>query len=501
MNVPSSGYPKIVPRETGRVITSADSWPRFDDLNELKSAETTQGSLTQDGLPPTAEPSIFTVNEGSWKKKTILSIDGGGVRGFTSLLLLEELMKVVGMLERAADANAVSSAYSPCLDAKADDGKQLGYRPCHYFDYIGGTSTGGLIAIMLSRLRMTIEATKHEYKKLSAEVFQAPSSRLKRSLGFYSIADSKESLRKIFVSLTPEQPSPDESLEEFRSDPLRCKTIVCSIKSSQKADFKEPFLFRSYDHGRRSLSPYERNPGSASTLDIQTVARATSAAPLYLKSFEVRKSRYYDGAIDLNNPSWEVYNEVNFLNGQGENSIYLLLSIGGGNCKSNKSKDIFSDKRLQRHLKKISDHVDKNLSDESERQSFSYYRLDVDQGLQDVNLNEWKPKQTGEATLRRIVSGFKEYLQAEKVQTKIRHCAQELVRIRTLRAQTMRWEIFATGVRYNCPISGCASEIKCFETRNELLDHLQIVHDKPPPDVEHYREIQRLLDAGRSDSE
>lgn len=62
----------------------------------------------------------------------ILSLDGGGVRGLSSLLVLRQIMEEI---QRQTDAQETP-------------------RPCDYFDLIGGTSTGGLIAIMLGRLRM-----------------------------------------------------------------------------------------------------------------------------------------------------------------------------------------------------------------------------------------------------------------------------------------------------------------------------------------------------------
>ena len=40
------------------------------------------------------------------------------------------------------------------------------YLPCHYFDYCCGASTGGIIAIMVSRLRMTAADCLWEYKLL-----------------------------------------------------------------------------------------------------------------------------------------------------------------------------------------------------------------------------------------------------------------------------------------------------------------------------------------------
>lgn len=39
--------------------------------------------------------------------------------------------------------------------------------PWEYFELIGGTSTGGLIAIMLGRMRMTVRECEAAYRKLS----------------------------------------------------------------------------------------------------------------------------------------------------------------------------------------------------------------------------------------------------------------------------------------------------------------------------------------------
>ncbi len=96
----------------------------------------------------------------------LTSLDGGGVRGLASLLILDYVMK------------AIDSKNPP--------------KPCDYFDLIGGTSTGGfvlssvtclfsvclcltlpprLIAIMLGRLHMTVKDAIDAYLELSREVF------------------------------------------------------------------------------------------------------------------------------------------------------------------------------------------------------------------------------------------------------------------------------------------------------------------------------------------
>jgi len=87
------------------------------------------------GEAPTAGRSTTPVNRAEiTHQPRILSLDGGGVRGISALVILEEIMKEVRRRENLKDVPL----------------------PCDYFDLIGGTSTGGLIAIMLGRLRMVL---------------------------------------------------------------------------------------------------------------------------------------------------------------------------------------------------------------------------------------------------------------------------------------------------------------------------------------------------------
>jgi hypothetical protein len=83
----------------------------------------------------------------------ILSLDGGGVRGISSLLLLQDVMNEIADEEKEKtqkEAERLHHAEEVTEAQKEETSTPI--RPCDYFDLICGTSTGGLIAIMLGRL-------------------------------------------------------------------------------------------------------------------------------------------------------------------------------------------------------------------------------------------------------------------------------------------------------------------------------------------------------------
>ncbi|KAK3325013.1 hypothetical protein B0H66DRAFT_547239 [Apodospora peruviana] len=83
------------------------------------------------------------------KPLCLLALDGGGIRGLSELLILEEIM---GRVKHDLDM--------------ADDPL-----PADFFDLIGRTSTGGLIALLLGRARLSIPEARKGYVRIAKEIF------------------------------------------------------------------------------------------------------------------------------------------------------------------------------------------------------------------------------------------------------------------------------------------------------------------------------------------
>jgi hypothetical protein len=59
----------------------------------------------------------------------------------------------------------------PVVGSQRQEFNETELLPCHYFDYMYGTSTGGLISVMLARLRMTVPQCLDIYRRVGHELF------------------------------------------------------------------------------------------------------------------------------------------------------------------------------------------------------------------------------------------------------------------------------------------------------------------------------------------
>ncbi|KIM19523.1 hypothetical protein M408DRAFT_57975, partial [Serendipita vermifera MAFF 305830] len=75
--------------------------------------------------------------------------DGGGVRSLSQLEIMNNIVHQ--------------------LNWNPDEGVKL---PCELFDFMGGSGTGGLVAIMLGRLRMSVDETMDEFSTIVEQVYQ-----------------------------------------------------------------------------------------------------------------------------------------------------------------------------------------------------------------------------------------------------------------------------------------------------------------------------------------
>ena len=224
------------------------------------------------------------------KKFRILSLDGGGLRGLVPLLVLKQIEETTG-------------------------------KKIHeLFDMIAGTSTGGIIAAGLTATRdgnnpeLTVDRLIELYTTKGEIIFP-------RSKNVFSRA-----YRNIKATLGPKFSADglDSQLKEYFGE-MRLK------------DTLRPIVITSYDIRNNEVLMFKTRLAQWDArydLPLSSASRATSAAPTYLPSYELRydgKQRTcVDGGVYVNNPSMAAIAEAIKSNPKLKLADIEVLSLGTG---------------------------------------------------------------------------------------------------------------------------------------------------------------------------
>ncbi|KAL6411846.1 lipid acyl hydrolase [Ilyonectria robusta] len=313
----------------------------------------------------------------------VLSLDGGGIKGLSELFILLKIMNrieeliVEGSNDETTAEEAVRSHQGRVADKKQekkttirDDelfafSKDPAILPCYFFDFMVGTSTGGLIAVMLGRLRMNVPDAIKAYWCLGNDIFLSrpiagPYSSKKLKDAIIRVITDHCSCHELGQDCHDTEPLrqydyAEENDISYKKTPHRqnftCKVALvaqCKKKGSQR-----PYLFRSYNHSPRSEGDLlEHNPMTlgGKALHMWKACRATSAAPFYFESMAIGRDEFLDGGAGNNNPSNIAWNEAIWMskpvNSQatatsGNETVAAVVSLG---CGEKEKHHLFKDR-------------------------------------------------------------------------------------------------------------------------------------------------------------
>lgn len=216
----------------------------------------------------------------------VLCLDGGGIRGLVLIQLLLAIEAVVGQPIR------------------------------NCFDWIGGTSTGGILALALLHGK-TVRYCQGLYFQLKDAVFEGRRP--------YDSAPLEEFLKKEFGETT--------RMSE-RDYP---RVMVTGVLADRMP--AELHLFRNYDVPGQDNDAKSKTPSFAPLQRpndqlVWRAARCSGAAPTYFRAC----GRFLDGGLIANNPTLDVITEIHQYNmalkvkGQSQLSrpIHVVVSLGTG---------------------------------------------------------------------------------------------------------------------------------------------------------------------------
>ncbi|KAK4104346.1 FabD/lysophospholipase-like protein [Parathielavia hyrcaniae] len=421
---------------------------------------------------------MMDIDSGGLKRKDttkgpplrILSLDGGGVRGYSMFLILQELMhrtfvEVEGRAPRRSEIP----------------------KPCDHFDLIVGTGTGGLIALMLGRLRLDIETCKELYVRLTRMVFETDKTiaGIPYRSTLFKATKLEEAIKECVkehtvyvkegndgsevgsiasrssaaaypnrhisnasvVSFSARSPSaqaaarpvyarggnPNARLYDEREN--RTKTAVTAMyKGSSRGG--APAMLRSYDS--------RREPAPEFDCKIWEAGRATCAIGLAFKPIQIGQSVFHDDGPGNFNPSVTALDEA-VVNEWPGREVGVFVSIGTG--KRPKGSDAnqslwyegflgeFAEARRKLIAKiegceKIHEHLKREHLAKRGVNIENYYRLNVEVGVGEFGMNEWN-------RLADISTNTRRYLAREDEQRMVQGASSKLAKIHFAK---QRWD-------------------------------------------------------------
>ncbi|KAL9120109.1 MAG: hypothetical protein Q9187_003333 [Circinaria calcarea] len=433
--------------------------------------DTAQRNEAEDIVGPLYEEPETTEENTEWKRYNLLSLgllpfpyicifliprptDGGGIRGYWSLLTLEKLMEFIAVAEE-----------------KYDDGIHHSFWPEE----------------LPENLLQVPPPTEEEKRKHAAANSPEERRRAYSNTRRFVTTEMTQSDQKAVA--TPylirsydhnQRTSPNQSRKSTRQG-----TMHTSRSNTQQSGLLSV-------GGRENNRRFNRsiNYENAQVFEVWEVARAATAAPLYFEPLKIKISRsseymrFTDGGFNTsNNPTREATREIEEAHGKG--SMGVVVSIGTARQDKQPPDKGFQTiiPRLKGFVQSATDPevMHREMDDKSHHDNFPYYRLN-DTGSLKIKMDEWEPKRgmltkaaAGSETIATIKRAF--YTWAGKADTVslFQDCAEELVRLRRARtSDRARWERYATCARFTCRIRTCETDE--FLNSDEFRDHLSRYH-------------------------
>ncbi|WP_186756884.1 patatin-like phospholipase family protein [Echinicola salinicaeni] len=291
------------------------------------------------------------------RKVRILSIDGGGIRGILPGVVLSQLEKKI-----------------------QKKGKDETLRLSDMFDFLAGTSTGGILTLAY------LTPNEENRPKLTAD--QAVNIYLDRGDEIFDV--SKWQKIKSGAGILDEKFDASE-LEEALND---------TFLETELSQLLKPCIISSYDirNGKPHFFKQHKAQKDIFNYKVKDVARSTSAAPTYFETARIKNNLgtpypLIDGGVFVNNPALVAYSEVRTMNFDGIDHLptakdMMIVSLGTGSTSQKyeykKAKDWGAvgwikpiiEIMMSGNAKTVHHHLDQIYKTLSAKDQKDYYRLE-----------------------------------------------------------------------------------------------------------------------------